>query len=365
MHQQLKFKLIDLSFNSQCKSENNSPNHIGGKSNKLISVCTTNVALQNCLLKFKSYSKASSLCVRDDSGVSKCYLAPRYEWNCETGHELNDPETTTNKLDNSINFISKVVNQNRTKLYSGGSSGSSNLSSNLNEQNQQKYGSSCKKPFNPCKNNAICRQLRVASILTTKKSQGSSSSNSNYKVRVHCFCPNGFRGPFCEDDIDECDLDGVDAITNGPCIPEAKCQNTYGSYICNCSSHPPSACYNTLSPQYSASTVDKKTNYLLKNQKYSNYAYSPEKKQYIKIATKSELDLLNEAENTVYVDNDADDSDYLLFGSIPTSTVRQALLGVFGAVCGILIILNICGSDHLQNEYEQETHEETLFTHRT
>lgn len=338
--QQLKFKLIDLSFNSQCKSENNVPS--SGKGNKLISVCTTNVALQNCLLKFKSYFESRSLCEQEDSGVSKCYLTPRYEWNCETGHELNDPETTTNKLDNSINFISKVVNQNRTKLYSGSFINESKLSSNPNE-NQQKYGSSCKKPFNPCKNNAICKQVRVASISTTKKSQG-SSSNSNYKVRVHCFCPNGFRGPFCEDDIDECDLDGVDAITNGPCIPEAKCQNTYGSYICNCSSHPPSACYNTLSPQYSASTVDKKTAYLLKNHKYSNYVYSPEKKQYIKIATKSELELLNESEDTVYVDNDTDDSDYLLFGSIPTSTVRQALLGVFGAVCGILIILTFAAA---------------------
>jgi len=335
-----KIKLIDLSFNSACNKQQD-------KAAKLVSVCTTNVALQNCLMKFKSYYDPDTLCETDENVINtdKCYLMPKYEWHCDTVSDLPaEPislTTTTLKNENSINFISKLINQNKT-----------------NNLDQNKYGTSCKKPFNPCKNNAICKQVRVASILTNRK--GSNVGQSNYKVRVHCFCPNGFKGPFCEDDIDECNTNEFElSLTttnnnnnknneNGPCITGAKCQNTYGSYICNCSSHPPSTCYNTLSPQYSASVSDK-TTYLLRNHKYSNYIYNTEKKRYEKIETKSEYELLNESDDetvstTINGEEDEETTDYLLFGSISTKTVRQALLGVFGAVCGILIILTFAAA---------------------
>ncbi|XP_022809751.1 uncharacterized protein LOC111346747 [Stylophora pistillata] len=69
------------------------------------------------------------------------------------------------------------------------------------------FKSACVK--NPCKNNSACQSD------VTKK-------------RYHYLCSNGFRGQTCEEDIDEC------AEGSHNCSVNAVCNNTKGSYKCNC-----------------------------------------------------------------------------------------------------------------------------------
>ena len=144
----------------------------------------------------------------------------------------------------------------------------------------------------------------------------SKINRTNFELRIHCFCPNGFKGRFCEEDIDECDAN------QSPCALHAKCVNIYGSYFCNCSSQPTASCYNTLSPQYSASKSDS----------YKYYGSDSDGS----ILNKQELDTSGEFD--IELD---EDSTSLLFGLFSTNTIRQALLGIFGAICGILIILTL------------------------
>ena len=72
---------------------------------------------------------------------------------------------------------------------------------------------SCK-TSKPCQNDGICKQI---------------------KSRYNCFCKNGFTGKHCETDIDECDL-------YQPCFNATQCYNTFGSFVCNCSTS--ENCYN-------------------------------------------------------------------------------------------------------------------------
>ncbi len=120
------------------------------------------------------------------------------------------------------------------------------LVSEQEDQPGEAYIGSCRRPHNPCQNNAICKQVKIASLLKT--------DHANFKVRIHCFCPNGFKGQFCQEDINECDVSANKQPV--PCIPEATCVNTHGSYVCNCTKEPTSNCYNAQSPQYSASKTE-------------------------------------------------------------------------------------------------------------
>jgi hypothetical protein len=114
-----------------------------------------------------------------------------------------------------------------------------------------KYNQQCKPHHNPCKNNAICKQIKIQA---SKPSSGTNTTST--KLRVQCHCPLGFRGKLCEEDIDECVSVGEN--DQPPCSQGATCINTHGSYICNCTLEPPTLCYNTLSSKFSASVLDLK-----------------------------------------------------------------------------------------------------------
>jgi len=141
---------------------------------------------------------------------------------------------------------------------------------------------------------------------------------------VHCFCPNGFKGRFCAEDIDEC---ATATSHTSPCSAPATCINTHGSYLCNCTARPATLCYNQLSPQYSASRTD---------QQYKYYG-----------RTDTE-DLILTDEGTVQYANDRDlyadgnaEQDTILFGVVSARTLRQGLLGFFGGICGLLVVLSL------------------------
>ena len=56
------------------------------------------------------------------------------------------------------------------------------LVSEQDDQPGEAYIGSCRRPHNPCQNNAICKQVKIASLLKT--------DHANFKVRIHCFCPD-------------------------------------------------------------------------------------------------------------------------------------------------------------------------------
>ena len=294
---EFKFKIIDISYNSECLNVVDQTK-LGSKS-KSISICSINQAFQNCVLKFNGYNDPTKLCEQDATEENRCLLVPTYEWICEDNKEqLLDKYSMQTTAKTYLIDDKTVLNQLST---------STSIASSVDTAE----GASCRKPFNPCKNNAICKQVKIASLAASSK-----INRTNFKLRIHCFCPNGFKGRFCEEDIDECDAN------QSPCASHAKCVNIYGSYYCNCSSQPTASCYNTLSPQYSASKSDS----------YKYYGSDSDGS----ILNRQELD--NSGEFDIELD---EDSTSLLFGLFSTNTIRQALLGIFGAICGILIILTL------------------------
>lgn len=66
----------------------------------------------------------------------------------------------------------------------------------------------------PCLNNGFCLDLV-----------------DDYK----CFCPFGFEGRLCENDIDECGFESNE-VAGSVCADYATCSNTYGAYSCTCTS---------------------------------------------------------------------------------------------------------------------------------
>ena len=181
-----------------------------------------------------------------------------------------------------------------------------NMNKNNSKQVMQKSfftGQSCKKSFNPCKNNAICKQYKIASL--------HKQNNSTTRIRLHCFCPDGFKGKYCEEDINECEFN--------PCTSDSVCINTYGSYMCNCSQSPSSLCYNSIAPKY----LD------LKSQMRKN-------------GNKLTLNYEDGIEYEINELNYENEQPIVLLGAkIPNYIVQQVILGVFGGLCALLIVLSI------------------------
>jgi hypothetical protein len=268
--QQIKIKLIDITYNNEC--------FFG----PLKSVCTTNAEIQNCKLKFTGYNK--QMCVSSKNAtLNRCLLLPKYDWLCDEYFQI-----TTQMPSISYEVDSEPEESQAVK---------------------KKLVISCKEPHNPCLNNGVCKQIKVASL--------NSSHNGNVKSRLTCLCPNGFKGKFCEEDVNECDLEYQKRIqkqtdlskTHLPCATNAQCINIYGSFRCNCSEAQSSLCYNTA--HYSASGLQMNEFFLESDEKSDD--------QYDEESTKIKT----------------------IFGQISARTIRHALLGLFAGICVILILLSL------------------------
>lgn len=76
-----------------------------------------------------------------------------------------------------------------------------------------------------CQNNDMCwgdrNPCRPGSHCTTDPTEA---------IAVCSSCPDGYTGPHCYDDIDECNAEH----TISPCAHGGQCINTQGSFYCNC-----------------------------------------------------------------------------------------------------------------------------------
>jgi len=270
--QQAKIKLIDITYNNEC--------FFG----PLKSVCTTNAEIQNCKLKFTGYNR--QMCERTkNTTLNRCLLLPKYEWLCDAFFQTTSTQAASTSHGMSAELEEPQVSAKKKTIIS------------------------CKEPHNPCLNNGVCKQIKVASL--------NSSHNGNVKSRLTCLCSSGFKGKFCEEDVNECDLEYQKRIqkqtdlskTHLPCAPNAQCINTYGSFRCNCTEQQASLCYNTA--HYSASV-------LRMNELY--------------VESDEQVDDEYDEENTQIK---------TIFGQISARTIRHALLGLFAGICVILILLSL------------------------
>ncbi|RMZ97665.1 protocadherin Fat 1 isoform X1 [Brachionus plicatilis] len=231
-------------------------------------ICSINMQLQTCRLNLSGFNRYD-LC---DTGNNKCYLLPNYDWTCESNSKLD--------MDNA----------------------------------EATFSQQCAK--NMCQNNGLCKIVKKI-----------AKRNNMTKHMVHCFCPNGFKGKYCEQDVNECTETGVQSAQwINPCHPAANCINTQGSYICNCSLEPSSLCYNTLSPQYTASMAAFKID---KNLKYSN-SFKQFKFESVHSHEDDDFDLYDQVTVLGY--------------RIPNHVIQQALLGIFGGICAILVLLSLAAA---------------------
>ena len=268
--------------------------------------------------------------------TNKCFIIPTHDWTCEA------TPTFVNKIESTTSSSTTTVT---TKLKTNP------LPKSLSDSQLKKYGQSCRKPYNPCKNNAICKQVKVTNA--------QPKNFSKIKVKIHCFCPNGFKGRFCEEDIDECSENEqllvnqqlnskIKVITqkevshsDGPCVAQAQCINTHGSYVCNCTNPAETACYNTQSPQYQH--LSSEANKRLGQYKYSNYHYTIKQgENYVEDDDESVDDVeIVDQEDSGDVVSTLMPSDTLFGGTLSNNAIRQALFGLFGGISAILVVLSL------------------------
>ncbi|RVE65013.1 hypothetical protein OJAV_G00132020 [Oryzias javanicus] len=79
---------------------------------------------------------------------------------------------------------------------------------------------------NPCQNKATCsKNIYISQEVAVLESMAVIFVSPQKEI-FNCTCPSGFSGPFCEDDIDECEVN--------PCKNNGTCENTPGGFICHC-----------------------------------------------------------------------------------------------------------------------------------
>ncbi len=327
----LKLKLIDMSFNRECLLSENETSLATPTS----VVCSTNIALQDCRLKFVGYNQP----IGQFCESSKCMLLPKYEWMCESFNKeepgvrtsTQSTSTSTTEIDNDeIVEIEFAVSSGQTTTPTTTTTSIpvtiSSSSNRSNGRQNPKQGHSCKKPNNPCQNNAVCKQFKVTSLGAPLKSRTNAT-----KIRIHCFCPSGFRGKYCEQDVNECLVDDESPNKQQPCIPEATCINTHGSFICNCSLTPQTLCYNQQAPKYSASVVD--LSQQIRNYKNSQLVELDESglsSEEYEIGSDPATDRVNSNGHITFLGT-----------QIPNHVIQNAILGIFGGLCALLIVLSI------------------------
>uniref|UniRef100_A0A3B3B9K3 Uncharacterized protein n=1 Tax=Oryzias melastigma TaxID=30732 RepID=A0A3B3B9K3_ORYME len=79
---------------------------------------------------------------------------------------------------------------------------------------------------NPCQNKATCsKNIYISQEVAVLESMAVIFVSPQKEI-FNCTCPSGFSGSFCEDDIDECEVN--------PCKNNGTCENTAGGFICHC-----------------------------------------------------------------------------------------------------------------------------------
>jgi hypothetical protein len=181
----------------------------------------------------------------------------------------------------------------------------------------------------------VCKQFRVTSLSSGKKSGNST------RVRIHCFCTSGFQGKFCDEDVDECaavdDLSLTSQQQQQPCVSDATCINTHGSFICNCSQTPAELCYTRQArPKYSASVLDL-------GQQIRNYKNSAHMIELDEPENDNDDYADSDISNDEMVDNSNSGGGFVKFlgTQIPSQVVQNAILGIFGGLCALLIVLSV------------------------
>jgi hypothetical protein len=320
-----KLRVVDISYNHECSTSND---------NKRIEICSTNMALQNCRLHFDGYNSLDDVCEDSPRTISnqKCLLMPKHSWSCESIirndyiNNLNYFEPKQKHLGDEITIEggNNIIFKPKTSTKPNEIDGSLIVDYKVKTINRQVYG--CE--FSPCQNGGVCKEISHQNVDDKQKSFETSP-------KVHCFCAHGFRGRFCEEDINECiELQAQHRLVPGeldkrPCAPGASCHNTYGSYFCNCTktTSSPTECYNIVSALFSASIAEK-TRIITENE--------------IKKGRETFKNNQLFKTNGNFNENDVDElrREVSILG-LTSDGVRMALLSIFGGILFVLIVLSL------------------------